>query len=143
VSFVEDIETFAARSINATHVHEKLVLGLVSDPGQIEQATGLDVTNYVHILDNFGLKHGFKHHGDESYEAPRGQRAVMATDILRVPETVAHPDRITFDGLSKHSRQPVIGFEKDFGNETLVYKAEVRKGKKEIATQTFYVRRGK
>jgi hypothetical protein len=140
---LDDITTFAARSVYATNTHEKLMLGMVSNAVQIEQATGLNVENYVHILDNFGLKHGFKNHGNESYEAPRGQRAVVASDLLRVPETLAHPDRITFDGFSKHSRQPVIGFEKDLGSETFVYKAEVRKGRKEIATQTFYVRRGK
>jgi hypothetical protein len=139
----DDLVIFAQRAIQATNVHEKLVLEVSSNAAKIEAATGIDVFGYLHVLDNFGLKHGFKHHGNESLEAPRGQRAVMVSDVLRIPDTLENPDNVTFDGYSKHSRQPVIGFEKYFGTEVFVYKAEVRKGKKELATQTFYIRRTK
>lgn len=139
----DDLVAFCARAVVASNVHEKLALEVCVDAAQIKSATGIDVCGYLHVLDNFGLKHGFKHHGNESLEAPRGQRAVSVSDVLRIQDTLKSPDSITFDGYSRHSRQPVIGFEKNFGVETLVYKAEVRKGKKELATQTFYIRRGK
>jgi phage-Barnase-EndoU-ColicinE5/D-RelE like nuclease3 len=136
------LKAFSERALKATNIQEKLLLGKVANHEAIVDSTKMDVQGFSHVLENFGLKHGFKHHGNQSIEAPRGQRAVKIDDVLRVPEAIANPDKITFDGLSKHSKQPVIGFEKRFGAETLVYKAEVRKGKRELATQTFYVRVG-
>jgi hypothetical protein len=65
---------------------------------------------------------------------------VRQSDVLHVAAAVHSPDKITADGASKFSRQPVIGFEKTFGKETLVYKVEVRAGRRELATQIFYVR---
>jgi phage-Barnase-EndoU-ColicinE5/D-RelE like nuclease3 len=135
-----DLDAFAVRSLAATNVQEKLTLGLVVNHEAIALATGWDVSGFSHVIENFGLKHGFKHHGNPSVETPRGQRAVTVDDVMRIPETISKPNKITFDGLSKHSKQPVIGFEREFGAETLVYKAEIRKGRKELATQTFYVR---
>ena len=135
-----ELRAFAQRSLVATHIQEKLPLGLITNANAITLATGWDVSGFSHVLENFGLKHAFKHHGNPSIETPRGQRAITIEDVDRIPGTLEQPDKITFDGLSKHSKQPVVGFERQFGVETLDYKAEIRKGRKELATQTFYVR---
>jgi hypothetical protein len=138
--FLVELRAFAQRSLVATHIQEKFPLGLVANVNAIALATGWDVSGFSHVIENFGLKHAFKHHGNPSIEAPRGQRAIAIEDVSRISDTLERPDKITFDGLSKHSKQPVLGFEREFGAETLVYKAEIRKGRKELATQTFYVR---
>lgn len=138
----EELRAFGERALVAKNIQEKLNLGVVLNCAAILEMTRLDVSGFEHVLENFGLKHGFKHHGNPTIEAPRGQRAVSIDDVEKIPETLKNPDTITFDGFSKHSKQPVIGFEKVFGTETLVYKVEVRRGRRELATQTFYIRAG-
>ena len=40
---------------------------------EIKELTGLDVEAYKHIIDNYGVKHAMKHHGNVKIETNRKQ----------------------------------------------------------------------
>lgn len=132
------IVAFATRAASAGNVHEKQDIGAVKNSAKIKDSTGISTEGYRQKLDNFGVRHAFKHHGNEKIEAARGQRAVTAQDVARIPAVVHSPDSMAHGGVTKQGRE-VIQFEKTFGKETMHYRAEVRPKHSEIATLTYFV----
>lgn len=133
---------FAQSSMNAGNQQQKLNIAYVSanQSTQIQQLSGVDVQNYRHVLENFGVKHAFNHHGNVKKEQQRGQRAITADDFKHIPSIVNEPDGLSYQGLSNVSKQPLILYTKQIGTETYFYVAEIRRKRKELATQTMYIR---
>ncbi len=52
----------------------------------IRQATGVDVTGFVHVVDAHAIRHIFKQHGKPEKEAKRGQVAITRADVAALPE---------------------------------------------------------
>ncbi len=107
--------------------HKKLDLfeipkSLVS---RILTETNLDLSGFWICIDNFGILHTLEKHGSPISEAKRGQIAVEKEDFVTMIEVCLNPDSIKNIGLSKHSQNPIIQFEKKINDRIFVVK-EVR-----------------
>ena len=116
--------------INAIDAIEALV---------IETEININVENYKRIIDNFGVKHTFKKHGNAIKEASRGQLAIEIDDFDYIANIVAEPDDIIFGEVNDMSNA-LIKYMKNIDNIQYVYVEEIRTGRKELALQTFYKR---
>ena len=104
-----------------------------------KESIGLDISDWQHSVDESGIRHTFKQHGNETTESKRGQRAVTKKDILLLPRIISSFDSIEYAGLS------------DMGNETFLIKKEiedeiftvqeVRKKHKKLTMKTMWIRR--
>ena len=120
---------------------------LYSDIGSIhpelatkaKESIGLDISDWKHSVDESGIRHTFKQHGNETTESKRGQRAVTKKDILLLPTIISSFDSIEYAGLS------------DMGNETFLIRKEiedeiftvqeVRKKHKKLTMKTMWIRK--
>lgn len=120
---------------------------LYSDIGSIhpelatkaKESIGLDILDWKHSVDESGIRHTFKQHGNETTESKRGQRAVTKKDILLLPTIISSFDSIEYAGLS------------DMGNETFLIRKEiedeiftvqeVRKKHKKLTMKTMWIRK--
>ena len=104
-----------------------------------KESIGLDISDWQHSVDESGIRHTFKQHGNETTESKRGQRAVTKKDIRLLPRIISSFDSIEYAGLS------------DMGNETFLIKKEiedeiftvqeVRKKHKKLTMKTMWIRR--
>lgn len=104
-----------------------------------KESIGLDISDWQHSVDESGIRHTFKQHGNETTESKRGQRAVTKKDILLLPLIISSFDSIEYAGVS------------DMGNETFLIKKEiedeiftvqeVRKKHKKLTMKTMWIRR--
>lgn len=106
---------------------------------KVKEVTTLNVADYVHIIDNYAIKHIIGEHGDAQKEEKRGQVAVTLDYFLKIPEVLANPDKILDGGQTKIGRR-VIVYEKRI-NGTIIYVEEVRTKRKELALQTLYIKK--
>lgn len=133
------IVEFVSRPSRQVARNEVLLLGDVENAAAIHEATGQALVGFRAALDFFGVRHAFKKHGDVMKEAPRGQRAVMPADFLRVPEILANFDMVEFVGRAHKSGEPLLKFTKRFGNETYVYEVAIRQGRRMLASHDLWV----
>jgi leucyl-tRNA synthetase len=103
---------------------------------QISAATGLDLDGYIHVLDNYGVRHSRKEHSDPGAERRRGQEAVDDATFLLIPLVVLAPDSIEHGGKSSTGLD-VVRFKKRV-NGNLVVVEEVRASKNLLAVVTVY-----
>lgn len=104
----------------------------------IKQSTGIDVGGYKTVLDAEKIKHIHKKHG-VGIENNKNQRGVTAKDVARIPDILVDYDNVT---LSKTARGlEALMFEKAIDGEVFTYVAEVRSGKKHLATTTMYIKK--
>lgn len=114
--------------------------GAVSDTEakRIQEATGLDVRGYEHIVDLYAVQHVIKEHGDEKSEAKRGNIAITPEDFKSLESVLHSPDSIEDAGKTKQGLN-AIRFQKLIG-DNLVCVEEVRTKHKTLALKTFYKR---
>ena len=62
----------------------------------IETKININLEKYKRIIDNFGVKHTFKKHGNAEKEASRGQITIEIDDFAYIPIIVTEPDAIVF-----------------------------------------------
>ncbi len=117
---------------------ERIAFGQVTGDlaTQIKTATGLDLTGYLHVLDNYGIRHARKEHGDVGAERRRGQEAVSDETFLLVPWVVLAPDQVESAGKASTGLE-VIRFKKRI-NGVLVVVEEVRASASLLAVLTVY-----
>ncbi len=103
---------------------------------QVLQATGLDVRDWVHSIDESALRHIFNRHGSAQTEEPRGQLAVEIADIARLTEVVLQPDAI----VPTHplpDGTPMVIFKKRVAHD-VVFVQEMRVGRKKLTAKTLW-----
>ena len=113
-------------------------IGKVSDSvaAKIASASGLDVSGYMHSIDESAIRHIIKEHGDESIETARGQVAITEDDIARIPEIISSPDEVLPGGKLADRNESII-FKKKIG-DSYVYVQEVRDGRKKLSAKTLW-----
>ncbi len=107
-----------------------------SEAARLKAAAGVEVEGFDHVVDNYSVRHMLEQHGNPHIEKSRGQVAITEDDILRIPEIVDAPDRVSSAGLTKQGRETIL-YQKRIGDE-VYYLEEVRTGKKQLAPVTMY-----
>ncbi|TAE00119.1 MAG: hypothetical protein EAZ97_06875 [Bacteroidetes bacterium] len=122
----------------------KLILGKLTETEvlELESQLGIDLSGYQRILDNFGIKHSLKEHGDAKKEELRGQIGITNEDFEKILEIVSDPDEIETGEKSRLGKD-LIKYSKVIENALFFYVEEIRTGKKELALQTIYKRKNR
>jgi hypothetical protein len=135
----EDLVKYADQVVKSDYIEKRphLVVNEIdeSEARRIHRATGLDVTGYTRIIDQYGILHTLKKHGSPR-ERLQGQVPVTVLDFGRVPEIVAEPDSIELI----HDRLVIFMYIKKI-NGTVYYLEEKRQGKKHLALVTMYIKK--
>ena len=88
-----------------------------------------------HSTEN-AIFHSRKEHGDQAKELHRGQRALILSDYVNIPNVISSPDSITYEGKNNDGND-VIGFKK--GKQTVG--AAIKNGQLELSAETTWVRK--
>lgn len=136
-----NVRAFAAEAAAVADRKIELDLGEVKNAVLIKQQTGFDLTGYRRVLDNYGVRHTLKKHGNESTEAARGQIAVTLDDFSLIPLITDFPDRVFYDGKNKVGRDALV-FVKLVGGVGYRHVAEIREGKELVVTDSMRKKKG-
>ncbi len=141
---IDSLETLLAHLISNTENRRLYYVACPISDIEIEfvlQATGLDLTGFRHIVENYALSHTLRKHGNPIIEAARGQIAVSPETFHFVPLIVSAYDIIAYELLK--NRHTII-YQKVIGERLYCYVAEVRIGrKKQISARTLWIRKAK
>jgi hypothetical protein len=107
------------------------------DAELLKSETGIDLEGYVHVVDNYGIKHALSHHG-ETEEELRGQIPVSKDDFQKIP-LVTHPENLV--QIDRRDGKTVLIYKKEFDG-TLYVAEEVREKRDHLALATLYKRGG-
>lgn len=135
------IADFARDAMNISDRRTIEVIGKVDNATLILQKTGLDVNGFTRVIDNYGVRHTLKQHGDATKEARRGQLAVTPDDFGLIPMITSHPDSVYSDGKNKIGRD-VIVFEKVIDGVGYRHVEELRGKHKLVATDSMRKKKG-
>jgi hypothetical protein len=116
---------------------QKIDLGKISETEikSIQEKLGLDLTNFQRILDNSGIKHAFKKHGNAKTEEPRGQIAIVPSDFEKILEIVQNPDLVEYVGKNRIGNDLIL-YEKNFEN-ILCYVEGLRESRKKQRKEAY------
>ena len=103
-----DLESFAHAAVAVADRKMETIIGEVVNAGRILDETGFDLSGYSHVLDNYGVRHTLKKHGNETVEEKRGQIAVTLADFPIIPRITDDPDRVFADGKNKVGRDVIV-----------------------------------
>ena len=133
------LSQFIQTAISDKTSDKKMYFGSIPSDlaGQIKTDTGLDVENYNLSLGSYEIRKILKDHGDESVEAPRGQRAVVPDDFAHIVDVVLNPESIKLSENS-YMGKPVIEFTGE-NNGKMNVVAVVSDKRLDLFVQTAYV----
>ena len=117
------------------------MIGKVENASFIFEKTGLDVSGFTRVVDNYGVRHTIKQHGDQAKESKRGQLAVTLDDFGLIPLITSQPDNVFADGKNKIGRD-VIVFEKLINGIGYRHVEELRGKHKLVATDSMRKKKG-
>lgn len=138
---IDQFKQFVKNALSGEEkTNKKMYFGAIGDElaSDISKSTGLDVDGYNLTLGEDEIRKIKKSHGDESKEAPRGQRAVTEADYIAIPDIVQNADSIKRSD-SDYNGKPAIEFRKANGNETTTVVAVVSDKRLDVFVQTEYV----
>ena len=94
--------------------------------------TGIQGTqHYTHSVSKSSAYHIFKEHGNAQTEKERGQIAVTAEDLARIPEIVTAPDEVV-TGFQSDDGAQRVAYLKRFDDGVTVYIAEASRKKQDF-----------
>lgn len=96
---------------------------------------GLDVSGFVHSIDDSSIFHIKNRHGNEKNP---NQVSWTDEDFLRLPEVVGDPDDIELGAETSSNRNQALRVSKQFEDGTVIVVEEVRKGRRKLMLQTAY-----
>ena len=118
-----------------------LELGKVANASLILEKTGLNVAGFTRVLDNYGVRHTIKQHGNAAKESRRGQIAVTLGDFEKIVLITSQPDNIFADGKNKIGRD-VLVFVKVIDGIGYRHVEEIRGKHKLVATDSMRKKKG-
>ena len=99
-------------------------LGTVSDKvvNKIKSLFGIDVSGRKHIISDYDIRHMIKQHGNTEIEKTKGQIAITAKDIEKIPDIIENYDRIEKGSLNTNNitgkASNSIRYIKEYDNNT-------------------------
>ena len=144
ISTYQETVNFVKNALVNKNNADRAYMGIVPEnvANQVKKETGVDISGYGVMMNGVDIRHIIKEHGNPVTEPERGQVAVTAEDIARVPEVIAHPDEVYLSDKTDAKGRKAIVFEKQFG-DTYITIQGVSIGKKLLQTNTLYKRKGK
>ncbi len=136
-----EMSSFVDRSLDTKDRRLLMPIGPVLNHQAVRSATGYDLRGYQHVLDNYGVIHTQKHHGNPAAEAKRGQLAVTARDYSLLGQVLAAPDRMFADGKNKIGRDVVV-FTKLIDGVGYRLAVEIRTKGKKLALDSMRKKKG-
>ena len=140
-SVEEAIVSFAREAMHIADRRTILQLGKVTNALLILEKTGLNVAGFTRVLDNYGVRHTIKQHGNAAKESRRGQIAVTLQDFEKIALITSQPDNIFADGKNKIGRD-VIVFVKLIDGVGYRHVEELRGKHKLVATDSLRKKNG-
>lgn len=144
ISTFSDAVTFVKRALADRSNVDRAYLGKVPDRvvRQVQADTGLDIRGFGVMMNGNDVRHILQSHGDAATEAARGQAAVTAEDVARIPEVLSSPDRIYLSEQLDAKGRKALVFEKKIGDDYITIQG-VSNGKNVLQTDTLYKTKGK
>lgn len=136
-----DIVAFAEAAAAVADRLVTLRIGPVNNAQRIMESTGLDLTGFDRMLDNYGIRHTLKQHGSSTREAARGQIAVALIDFGLIDLITSEPDAVFHGGRNKIGRE-VLVFTKLIDGIGYRHVEEVRSRRKLVATDSLRKKKG-
>jgi hypothetical protein len=140
-SVEEALASFAREAMQIADRRTSLPLGKVANASLILQKTGLNVSGFTRVLDNYGVRHTIKQHGNPANEGRRGQIAVTLDDFEKIVLITSQPDNIFADGKNKIGRD-VLVFVKVIDGIGYRHVEEIRGKHKLVATDSMRKKKG-
>ena len=135
------IAGFAAEAMRIADRRIILTLGNVANASLILEKTGLNVAGFLRVLDNYGVRHTIKQHGNPTQEAKPGQIAVTLEDFEKIVLITSQPDNLFADGKNKIGRD-VLVFVKVIDGIGYRHVEEIRGKHKLVATDSLRKKKG-
>lgn len=144
VSTFQEAVDFVKNALSNTQNVDRAYLGKVPDRvvRQVQADTGLDIRGFGVMMNGNDVRHIMQSHGDAAAEAARGQTAVTAEDVARIPEVLSSPDRIYLSEQLDAKGRKALVFEKKIGDAYITIQG-VSNGKNVLQTDTLYKTKGK
>jgi len=132
------LHEFIKNAKSQSNSNKKMYFGIVSQnlSERIKKEIGIDVEGYNVSISENEIRKIFKSHGDEATELPRGQRAILESDIVNIPEIIQNPDKIMLDD-KLYGKNLVIKFTKTINGRTTIVSYASDKHR-DLAVQTLY-----
>lgn len=108
---------------------------------KVEQETGVDVSGWVHGIDEAAIRHILRKHGDSAKEAKRGQIAVTQQDIENLGNILNSPDTVKYGGINDRGNE-VVELEKEIGDKVFVIH-EMRAGQQKMSVTSMWIKQKK
>ena len=113
---------------------------------KIKLATAFDLTGFCVEIDNYGIKHAFDRHGNETKEAKQGQIAITEEDFTLIPLIITDFDSVIYNEfVNGKTIEPALVFEKEIDGRYFVVqqiKTVTKKGKQNrLLLKTMYKKR--
>ena len=137
----EKITRFATEALRVADRRTLLVIGPVENVAQIFAQTGFNLAGFTRVLDNYGVRHTMKQHGDSARELKRGQLAVTLEDFGLIPLITGEPDNVYRDEKNRIGRE-VIVFVKVIDGIGYRYVEEIRGKHKLVAPDSMRKKKG-
>lgn len=133
----KEVTEFIETAINSG-LKGSLLLAEISSKEQqdIFKQTGIDTTDFTHILEADRVRHIMKEHGSAEKENPRGNIAVTAEDFLLLPEIFEKYDSIQRVEQSYFGKERIMYRKMMHG--TVYCVVEVRGKKQVLSLITLY-----
>lgn len=138
------LRQFIDDALAGKNLQKKMYFGAVSEElaARIKNDTGVDVKGYNCTLRASEVRKILLYsHGNEEFEAARGQRKITPDDLTNIPTIIQSPDKISLDD-KPYEGKPVINFTKDMNGRTTVG-AYVSGKHLDLTVQTMYAGKNK
>ena len=144
ITTFQEAVSFVKNALSNKQNVDRAYLGKVPDAvaQTIQKATGLDIRGFGVMMNGNDVRHIMKDHGDILTEQTRGQVAVTADDIARIPDILSSPDRVYLSGETDTKGRKVLVFEKQIGDKYISIQG-ISDGKQVLQTDTLYIRKGR
>ena len=107
----------------------------------ISQEVGIDVSGWVHGIDEAAIRHILRRHGNAEVEAKRGQKAVTKQDIEGLDRVLDQPDSVEYGGTNEKGNETIV-IKKEIDDQTICIQ-ELRTGHKKLAIVSMWIKKKK
>ena len=133
----DETEAFVNRVMS--NKEQSLFKAYIGELVKASDDRGNDLSGYKVFIDNSGIKHTFKKHGNQKTEEARGQIAITVDDFNQLCEFVSDIQNLTYEGTKLNMDKLLAIIPKDDVLYFIIF--ELRTKRKELGLTTMYKRK--